>query len=213
MENNLKGNLLNKIKEVMKDSKRAIVCERQLQLDLAWALKNLYGDEAKIYLEYAVKDQVAGNHSYYDIVIETNDEFIPIELKFKTKAVEGCEYSNQSAQDLGRFDFWFDVERIQNFGIKSGKNFKKGYAILVTNDPLYWRRNGMGCLYEQFSTEDKRQLSAGDVLKWRDGYKEATVGIKRSREITIKNTYELIWDDVTSREGIAQFRTLILEVK
>ncbi len=211
MEYDLQEKLSETLQMVMKSPKRSIVCEEQLQLDLAWELKKFFGNDAEIYLEYAVSGQ--GKRRYYDIVIESESELIPIELKFKTKAVEGYEYSNHAAQDLGRYDFWRDVERIESFGKKFGRKFKNGYAILVTNDTPYWNRSGEGRLYEQFSTKDQRTLSAGIVLKWRKGYNEQSVGKNRCQDITINGDYTLNWTDVTSPDGGAYFRALILEVK
>ena len=67
-----------------------------------------------------------------------------IELKYLTRAaviVHGDEefrLRDQSANDVRRYDFCLDISRLEEI-IRGGKA-RDGYAIALTNDPLYWNR-------------------------------------------------------------------------
>lgn len=216
--------LVNLIEEVMFDAKRTIVCEAQLQFDLAWKLKKFYGetDTVNVFLEYAVKngkqkaeDEEKNNprYSYYDIVIKEGNEFIPIELKFKTKSVKGHdEYANQSAPNLARYDFWRDVERIEKFSKWSKKTACIGYAVMVTNDGAYLHNSGETAMYKSFAVNKDREVKAG-VLDWTSKPNSASVGKNRMNGIEINNDYKLNWkEDVPANNGVS-FNVLVLEVK
>lgn len=71
---------------------------------------------------------------------------IPIELKYKTKLTrtmgngENILLKAQSAQDCGRYDFLYDIQRME--GIKeSSYPTEKAYAVMMTNDSGYWNRS------------------------------------------------------------------------
>ncbi len=213
--------LIKLIKEVMRNANRTIVCEKQLQFDLAWELKKSTG--AKIHLEYATKpkqqeeDEEENNSKktryYYDIVIEDDVELIPIELKFKTKSVKGHEeYTNQAAQDLARYDFWRDVKRIEDFNAPSEKFASVGYAVMVTNDGAYVDKSGENTMYKSFSVNKDREVKAGK-LDWASEPSPKSVGENRMNGIEIKNDYKLNWEeDVVANNGV-RFNVLVLEVK
>ena len=48
---------------------------------------------------------------------------------------------NDGVQDLGRYDFIKDIERIERIAAHVPQ--AEGYALLLTNDSSYWR-NGTG---------------------------------------------------------------------
>lgn len=91
-----------------------------------------------VYLEYPI------NGEHIDIIIEKDGWYYPIELKYKTKAFScpglfgtTCSLKNQHARDLGRYDYWKDVRRIEDLKIAHDK-IREGYAIILTNDSEYW---------------------------------------------------------------------------
>lgn len=84
-----------------------------------------------------------------DIVVCKDGEFLPIELKYKTKKhskrilrfneqLDGNVevLKNQGAQDLGMYDFWKDVRRIELVRNRFDA-VKNGLAVFVTNDIQY----------------------------------------------------------------------------
>ena len=84
-----------------------------------------------------------------DIVVKKDGVFVPIELKYKTKKLERQIHrfdelldekvvvmKNQGAQDLGMYDFWKDVRRVELVRNRF-KRVKNGLVVFVTNDILY----------------------------------------------------------------------------
>ncbi|MBO4671901.1 MAG: hypothetical protein J5640_08720 [Bacteroidales bacterium] len=93
------------------------------------------------YLEYPI------NGDHIDIILEDQGAFYPIELKYRTKAFsctgllgDIITLKDQNAHDLGRYEFWEDVWRIEN--IKNmflpEEKIMEGYVVILTNDPAYW---------------------------------------------------------------------------
>ena len=73
---------------------------------------------------------------------------MPVELKYKTKRIEKNVLrfgealdkvevvKNQGAQDLGMYDFWKDVRRLELVRNRF-QRVTGGLAVFVTNDPKY----------------------------------------------------------------------------
>ncbi len=128
--------------------------ERDFQMHLALYLRNTnrYDD---VDVEYYVPYQELGNYVWeselrLDIVVRKGEEYVPVELKYKTKKVEksflrfeenihnAVIMKNQGAQDIGRYDFWKDVRRVELVH----KRFSQvigGVAVFLTNDNSYLR--------------------------------------------------------------------------
>ena len=82
---------------------------------------------------------------HVDIWVEQDDKALALELKYKTRALqtlvaeETFVLLNQSAQDVGRYDFVKDIGRVE--AIVADRTWcATGYAVLLTNDPSYWRQ-------------------------------------------------------------------------
>ena len=128
--------------------------ERDLQMHLATWLRgsaNAYDD---VDVEYYVPQSELDNYIWdselrLDIVVKRNGEYCPVELKYKTRKVERqitrfdealhdkvVVMKNQGAQDLGMYDFWKDVRRVELVHNRF-ERVKGGLAVFVTNDALY----------------------------------------------------------------------------
>ena len=141
----------------MKSNQELLFNERDLQMHLALWLKaseNKYDD---VDIEYYVPNsELEGYGDLWDnellridIVVRKGSEYVPIELKYKTKGVNwqisrfGIKLSkevlvvkNQGAQNRGMYDFWKDVKRIELLR-RRFDNIHNGLAIFVTNDEMY----------------------------------------------------------------------------
>ena len=85
---------------------------------------------------------------YVDMVVSDGQEYVPVELKYKKKLLQGnvtlfgqdmgagVLLKDDAAQDLGRYGFWKDVRRIE-FLTKAFDKIHNGIALLVTNDTSY----------------------------------------------------------------------------
>lgn len=135
-------------------SKELLFNERDLQMHLAMWLKKSDHAYDDVDLEYYVPCDELDNYIWenelrLDIVVKKNGEFLPIELKYKTSSVkkkllrfgENLSKSievmkNQGAHDLGLYNFWKDVRRVELVRNRF-KHVKNGIAVFVTNDPSY----------------------------------------------------------------------------
>ena len=158
--------------------------EAQIQFELALLIKENFKD-CKISLEHFSmleqendKGKLKSKRDYTDIFVFNKDksECVAIELKYKTKKEKDFEetdecktnYTDQGATDLGRFDYLWDINRLElltfddkykkenEVRIASNKFRNKellkrdfisqlgnsklvsSYAIIITNDEKYW---------------------------------------------------------------------------
>ena len=114
---------------------------------------------------------------------------------------------NQSAQDLGRFDYLQDVSRIEDWQTNNpGKRFAGGCAILLTNDSAYWKKSGKKCIYKNFALEECTTISAG-YKSWAKKPKPSSVGINRINGLSLRNDYDIQWQKYSG-----DFQYLLLEI-
>ena len=128
--------------------------ERAFQMHLATWLRRSANGYDDVDVEYYVPKTELDNYVWdselrLDVVVKKADEYCPVELKYKTKKVERkiarfdetlhdkvVVMKNQGAQDLGMYDFWKDVRRVELVRRRFDR-VKGGLAVFVTNDPLY----------------------------------------------------------------------------
>ena len=158
---------------------------------------------------------VENQKMYVDIWLPV--EKIAIELKYMTRKseLEDNEESfalrNQGAQNQRRYDFLWDIHRLEL--MRSMPEFcEAGHAVLLTNDPLYWippRRQDT--VDSDFRVHEGRVISG--KLAWAA---KATPGTKRGREspIRIEGSYSLRWQDYSdfTEELLGKFRYLAVSV-
>ena len=128
--------------------------ERDFQMHLATWLRNSAAAYDDVDVEYYVPKSELENYVWdselrLDVVVKKDSEYCPVELKSKTKKVERqisrfdetlhekvVVMKNQGAQDLGMYDFWKDVRRVELVR-KRFARVKGGLAVFVTNDKSY----------------------------------------------------------------------------
>ena len=144
----------NDIYSFLESNNELLFNERDFQMHLATWLRSSNNSYDDVDVEYYVPRQELDGYIWdselrLDIVVKKNGEYCPIELKYKTKKVE-CKITrfdeklsnnvvvmkNQGAQDLGMYDFWKDVRRVELVS-KRFDRVKGGLAVFVTNDALY----------------------------------------------------------------------------
>ncbi len=201
--------------------------ERDFQVNLASFLREQHYYD-NVFLEYSLpasslkdnrEEEVEANIRI-DIVVEKSNQFCPIELKYKTKLVEGEGniierfgeeietelLKNQAAQNINRYSFWKDVYRVER--IK--RNFSKviaGFSIFMTNDESYMKTpKGASA---PFTMEAGVQHSK--ELKWEEKEKVADSTRSKYPEIVLENQYTIKeWYDITLQEY--KFHYCIVEV-
>jgi hypothetical protein len=183
--------------------------EADFQHAFAWELHRT-APEWDIRLEVPVRMPLGSIH--LDLLARSRSGEVAIELKYKTTALSvdwhGEEFAlmNHAAQDLGRYDFFKDLNRVEAFA-QSGLN-RGGYAIFLTNDSAYWKAPAsLEHGYAGFAMNDGRRIS-GDLC-WGE---RASEGTRRGRldDIAICGRYCLEWAPYSSLpvKSYSKFRYL-----
>ena len=171
--------------------------EADFQHALAWEMQ-LTNPNFGIRLEY--RPPWMERKTYVDLWATEGDTAIAVELKYKTSLINvtvgGEQFAllNQSAQDVGRYDFVKDVGRLEQ--IASDRRHIVGYAIILTNDHTYWNRpRKVDTVDANFRIHEGRLLSG--QLGWDPRASEGTQE-KRTDSIRLDGSYPLVWRDYSS---------------
>lgn len=183
--------------------------EADFQHAFAWELHRS-APECDIRLEVPLR--AASSVIHLDLVARSQFGQMAIELKYKTRslttALNGEDFilRSHAAQDLGRYDFFKDLSRIEAFA-QAGPE-RTGYAIFLTNDSAYWKApSAVGHGYAGFAMNDGREISGN--LCWGE---RASEGTRRGRQedIGIRGCYRLEWKPYSSlpMRSYGEFRYL-----
>lgn len=181
--------------------------ERDFQMHLAtWLRKsdNAYDD---VDVEYYVPNKELDNYIWeselrLDIVVKKGDEYCPVELKYKTKKVERkitrfdemlsddvVVMKNQGAQDLGMYDFWKDVRRVELVRNRFA-NVKGGLAVFLTNDEAYTK----AC--RPTSNNNMLTMENGLHPKQKHWLKPETACARTHPNFEVEKEYSIEWHDM-----------------
>ena len=153
---------------------------------------------------------------YLDIWLPNDG--MAIQLRHATQKLEldwedvSFELKAHGAQDITRYDFLRDVQRLEHT-VARVETCKVGLAILLTNDPLYWKTpHRAGTIDAAFRVHEGRELTG--ELGWAA---HAGAGTTRSREapIRLQGSYTIRWRDYSKFEGekYGEFRYLAVAVQ
>ena len=199
---------MEKIIEKLQGKRQIFCSEADFQLEMAWVIKEMYHD-AEVRLEYV---PTFDDKMHIDIIVFISNEWIPIELKYKTKnskkekmtdqiTQEVFNLKNQGAKDINCYLYLKDIMRIesikeQKIEIIKGQeknNFKEGYAVFLTNDKTYLESpQNNDCVYKDFSLEDGA-IKEG-WLKWKKYPKKKGF----EKPITLKGSYTMEWKEFSN---------------
>ena len=174
--------ILNQINNALHEHQGFFHSEKEIQIFLAEYFRgsSLYEN---VFLEYYVGINQLPNYPWgndnkisIDIVLKNENQYYPIEIKFKTATqilphfVFDTEthvtLENHGAQTIGRYDFWKDIKRLELFE-ETFENVQRGIMLFVSNDPSYRqppRNNDIGGA--PFSIYQGRQVNANTFLNW-----------------------------------------------
>ncbi|MBQ7947300.1 MAG: hypothetical protein IJ277_03930 [Bacteroidaceae bacterium] len=180
--------------------------ERDFQMHLATWLRNSGDGYDDVDVEYYVPRQELDGYIWeselrLDIVVKKGGEFCPVELKYKTKKVERkitrfdeflddkvVVMKNQGAQDLGMYDFWKDVRRVELVRNRFDR-VKGGLAVFVTNDALYTKgckpgsNNYLLCMKE----------GSHSCIKHWQNEESACAKMKAYKSFEVEREYNINW--------------------
>ena len=189
--------------DFLRTNQELLFNERDFQMHLATHLRQTkhYDD---VDVEYYVPCDALENYIWnselrLDILVQKNEEYLPIELKYKTKRAEKNVLrfgeniekiqvlKNQGAQDLGMYDFWKDVRRIELVRNRF-KNVHNGLAVFLTNDSLYTT------LTRNTSNNFLLNMAEGKHGKEKHWQKPETACAKTHLDFEVEKEYSIHWD-------------------
>lgn len=179
--------------------------EQDIQIYLAKYLSDT-NEFDRIFLEYHIPFHmlplypwVDSNNIYIDLVVEKNNLFYPIEIKYKTTTQSlplnifgtegGVLLGHHGAQNIGCYDFWKDVKRLELFQERF-TNVEQGIMIFVTNDLNYqYSPRNVNVGYAQFSIHSNRVVAKNEILNW-----NGNLSISKNRPaISVSKSYKISW--------------------
>jgi hypothetical protein len=152
-----------------------------------------------------------------DIWAEKGTEMMAIEVRYKTALLqtiyEGTHIhlKKQGAQDISRYDYISDLGKVER--VVENRPDIKGYALLITNDHLYWQQPK-----KQYSVDEAFHIHHGHVVKGKCAWKEeASNGTTTGREepVRLSNSYKMNWQPYLElgEKKNELFQALLVEVK
>ena len=192
---------MEKIIEKLQGKRQIFCSEADFQLEMAWVIKEMYHD-AEVRLEYV---PTFDDKMHIDILVFINNEWIPIELKYKTKnskkgaledkkTQEVFNLKNQGAKDIGCYLYLKDIMRIESIKQEVKNNFEEGYAVFLTNDKTYLESpQNNDCVYKEFSLQ--HGITKHGELKWAEHAGDWTKKGGIEDPIILKGIYKMEWNE------------------
>ncbi len=201
----MREQILEQISNALSIRNEFFIREQDIQLYLTnyFINTNLFD---RVYIEYHIPSLFINNYPwtdsnkiYIDIVLEKDSVFYPIEIKYKTKSQlipllifgqnENITLGQHGAQNIGCYDFWKDVKRLELFE-QNFQNVEKGIMLFLSNDNSYQNaplNQNVG--YAKFSIHNGRNIPANSYLNWNGNLSVA----KGRPALTIMHPYIINW--------------------
>ncbi len=186
------------IHQIMKDlaeSRPIFHSEADFQFALAWQIReSTPGCEVRLEVPF----QQDKSKKYLDIWLP--NQGVAIELKYPTKklnvnwANEFFKLRGHEAQDLGRYDFLKDVQRLESLVAASWRKCIAGYAILITKD-LSYLNPPSGANDDSFRLWECRRLLG--KMEWANPNANSLEAARKS-PISLRGTYNLHWQNYSN---------------
>ena len=186
--------------------------EADFQHAFAWHIHRLMPPDCQVRLEFK---PFPTEKMYLDLWLPSLG--VAIELKYRTQRLtlkrvnESFDLRNQDARDLGRYDFIKDIQRLER--VVADGPAETGFAVLLTNDPLYWRKPSRqtDTVDAAFRLHESRRIMG--QMAWSDRAKRGTTKC-REKPIRLKGSYDCVWRDYSSLEEgkFQKFRYLPVSV-
>lgn len=217
--------------------------EAHFQMSFVAKVMELHGKRFVLIPEYPINSNLnTGKVDNIDLLIidcEKNGEKTFIEFKHKTTNTEkrSLQVTVKNARvqitpkpnslNLGRFDCWSDIERLESY--KASAVISNAFFILITNDSGYWSKPKGGKFGDAFRMDCKFFAKGPKTWESWNGktVNPAQLGAiskTRNRAINIKNSYTFDWDDFitvpnynsmlqpSKRKQCGLYRRLIVEI-
>ena len=180
--------------EKLSEKRPVFHSEADFQLELGWLIKEYY-PHATVRMEYCPAFDT-GMH--IDILVIINKKWIPIELKYKTKACEITvdgelfHLKNHAAKNLNCYRYLYDICRIEQVKNSVPELFAEGYTVFITNETGYQNPPRGNCYYEEFSVHETAVKTG--TMRWIKT--PDTKDIKES--IKLQGSYPIHWNSYST---------------
>ena len=184
--------------------------EADFQHELAWLCRTA-GLAQAVRLERPFT--LGGRAIHLDLWLQTALGPVAIELKYWKKrhqlVVDGelFQARSQDAQDLGRYDFWKDVTRLET--LVAAGHAVRGFAVALSGDPSHWRPGRHPAPIDAaFRLTEGREVAG--TLAWADHAGGTTRG--REDPLEVQGRYTLRWRPYARPSADVQLQVLSLQV-
>lgn len=216
----LSGDLVAKCLESVARERPIFHSEADFQHALAWHIQKTMPD-CQVRLEFK---PLQCENLYLDIWLPNVE--IAIELKYKTRELkhktelDGEDFwlRDQAAHDCGRYDFLYDVSRLEMLVDNCSAKAKSGLAIFLTNDSRYWEYpRFLNCTRYRTPNDCYFRIHEGKTIKgnleWQKPYPDWEP-TNRKEPICLRGAYSLSWREYSSlgKCEASQFRYLLVQV-
>lgn len=231
------------IENYLKKRRELIVNERDLQVSLAVMLReSKHYDEVEVEYMIPIEELMSLANKgksypwsnvaamYVDIVVRKGEQFVPIELKYTTKAIKAPRefkqrfaekmlneniqiIKNREASDLVMYNYWKDVRRLELLKHRYS-HIAGGIALLITNAKRYWDASKVrtDSSYYPFYTGEGKTVNNGH---WSGEPSVQTT----HKNFDLDQSYTCHWEDLSSMdieggnsEAYDKFRYCLTEV-
>ena len=190
--------------------------EADFQHALAWQIhKRPPKNEPRLEYPFQVETPADGKKPMY-LDIWLPDRKIAIELKYRTRKLEtsykdeAFRLKAQGAQDIARYDFLKDIQRLERATKSEYWAGITGYAVLLTSEHLYLNPPRSGATVDaSFHICEGRELTG--TLNWNN----ASDGTMKTRKcaINLEGSYMMKWHHYSNiGETYGKFRYLAVKV-
>lgn len=154
---------VEEVLNVLKENVKFFVSEAHLQMSFTLEAYKKFGKDYDFYPEFPIRNDDKIDEIDLVIVEKSTTDKTFIEFKHKTrnsktnplrvKTVNDIEFepSHMAAQNLGRFDCWSDIERLEKY--KGNNEAKNCFFIFITNEHLYLDEDGSNQYGTDFSVK------------------------------------------------------------
>lgn len=178
----MRQQILEQINIALSMQNEIFIREQDIQLYLAYYFRktNMFKN---VFIEYHIPRELLSNYEwtdvnniYIDIVLEKDNLFYPIEIKYKTEEqvlpllIFGqntkVKLKRQGANNIGCYDFWKDIKRLELLE-QTFSNVERGIVLFVTNDIKYLKLpSSTNVGYAQFSINQGREIANNSYITW-----------------------------------------------
>ncbi len=151
-----------------------------------------------------------------DLWAVKDTKVMAIEVRYKTTLLQTIygdseiHLKKQGAQDISRYDYINDIGKLER--VVQGRPDVKGYALLITNDHLYWQQpKRQNSVDEAFHIHDGHVVAG--VCSWKEEASQGTIS-GREEPISLTHSYKMNWQPYLQlgEKKNELFQALLVEV-